>query len=76
MAADADTRKDSLVEEVRTSAREAKLINDREKEQLAKERAEFEVERRIIKDENIGIKSKLQDFEYSQRELHSKLELT
>lgn len=76
MAADADTRKDSLVEEVRTSAREAKLANDREKEQLAKERAEFEVERRIIKDENIGIKSKLQDFEYSQRELNSKLELT
>ncbi len=32
MAADADTRKDSLVEEVRTSAREAKLANDREKE--------------------------------------------
>jgi hypothetical protein len=42
MAADADTRKDSLVEEVRQSAREAKLVNDREKEQLARERAEFE----------------------------------
>jgi hypothetical protein len=42
MAADADTRKDSLIEEVRSSAREAKLINDREKDQLAKDRAEFD----------------------------------
>ena len=65
MAADADTRKDSLVEEVRQSAREAKLVNDREKEQLARERAEFEQERRIVKEESIGIKSKLQDYEYS-----------
>jgi hypothetical protein len=43
---------------------------------LAKERAEFEQERRIIKEESIGIKSKLQDYEYSQREIQSKLELT
>ena len=76
MAADADTRKDSLVEEVRQSAREAKIVNDREKELLAKERAEFEVERRLVKEESIGIKSKLQDYEYSQREINSKLELT
>lgn len=65
MAAEADTRKDSLVEEVRQSAREAKMVNDREKEVLAKERAEFEVERRSVKEESIGIKSKLQDYEYS-----------
>lgn len=61
MAADADTRKDSLIEEVRSSAREAKLINDREKDQLAKERVEFDKEKRVIKEESIGIKSKLQD---------------
>jgi len=37
MAAEADQRKDALIEEIRMSAREAKERNDREREALTKE---------------------------------------
>ena len=76
MAADADARKDSLVEEVRASAREAKLANDREREALARERGEFELERRLTKDENMAVRGKMQETEYSQKETNNKLEMT
>jgi hypothetical protein len=76
MAADADTRKDSLVEEVRASAREAKAANDREREALAKERAEFEEAKRLTKEENIGIRGKMHESEYSLREMQNKIDMT
>ena len=76
MAADADARKDSLVKEVRASAREAKLANDREREALARERGEFELERRLTKDENMAVRGKMQETEYSQKETNNKLEMT
>jgi hypothetical protein len=37
MAAEADQRKDALIEEIRMSAREAKERNDREREAITKE---------------------------------------
>ena len=76
MAADADTRKDSLVEEVRATARETKLANDRERESLAKEREELENVKRAAKEESLAISGKLQESEYSQRETLNKLEMT
>jgi hypothetical protein len=76
LAADADTRKDALVEEVRASAREVKFANDRERELLAKERTEFEDQRRVIKDENLAMRGRMQEIEYSNKEIQSKLDLT
>lgn len=76
MAADADTRKDSLVEEVRATARETKLTNDRERDALAKEREDIEIVKRAAKEESLTIRGKLQESEYAQRETLNKLEMT
>ncbi len=50
MAAEADQRKDALIEEIRMSAREAKERNDREREALTKEQEQIEQQRREMRE--------------------------
>ena len=58
MAADADQRKDALIEEIRAGAREAKERVDRDREAVDREKAEIDRERREHREAMILLKGK------------------
>lgn len=74
MAADADTRKDALVEEVRASAKEAKERLEKERELLEKERESVEAMKREARESGLANKSKIEELEYQKRESQTRIE--
>jgi len=50
MAADADSRKDALVEEIKASARDAKERNEKERLQLEKDHEVLESQKKEVKE--------------------------
>jgi chromosome segregation protein len=74
LAADADSRKDALVEEVRASARAQKERLDRDREALSKEQESLEQMKKEAKDSGIEARAKLDELEYGRRELQAKVE--
>lgn len=68
LAADADTRKDALLQEVRVSAREQQAKVDKEREKLMQEREVFEGQKREQREKDIQIRAKMEELEYQKRE--------
>lgn len=74
MAADADTRKDALVEEVRASAKEAKERLEKERELLEIERESVEAMKREARESGLANKRKIEELEYQKRESQTRIE--
>ena len=71
LAADADQRKDALLEELRVGARDAKERVERERAELGRDREAVERERREAQMQG---KAKAEESEYQRREMQARVE--
>ena len=74
MAADADQRKDALVEEVRAGAREAKERLQRDREEVDRDREALDRERREHREMQMAWRTQTEEADYQRRELQAKVE--
>ena len=74
LAADADQRKDALIEEIRAGARDSKERVDRERAELGRDREAIERERREQRETQMQGKAKAEEMEYQRREMQARVE--
>ena len=74
LAADADQRKDALLEELRVGARDAKERVERERAELARDREIFDKERREQREAELLARARAEESEYQRREMQARVE--
>ncbi len=74
LAADADQRKDALIEEIRAGARDSKERLERERAELNRDREVIEQERREHRETQMQGKAKIEEMEYQRREMQARVE--
>lgn len=74
LAADADQRKDALIEEIRAGARDSKEKVERERAELNRDREVIERERREQRETQMQGKAKAEDMDYQRREMQARVE--
>ncbi len=74
MAAEADTKKDALVAEVRAAAAEQRAKVEKERLELAAEKELCEKERREVREQGLQLAKRAEEAEYARREVAGKLE--
>ena len=74
LAAEADSRKDSLIEELRVSTRDAGSRVQRDREALEADRDSLERERRELREQQLQLRTRAEEAEYRARELQARVE--